>query len=145
MAAVRYVSLNPVRARLVPRAEDWPWSCVRAHLAGADDELVTVRPVLEREPCFARLLADERNEGFDALRRAEGTGRPVGAAGRGGGVRHASRAGVGQAHRAPGAGAETEGCRSGADGSVVTGILSVQSARYPETVDATPLWCRSCA
>ena len=32
IAAVRYVSLNPVRARLVARAEDWPWSSVRASL-----------------------------------------------------------------------------------------------------------------
>lgn len=32
--AVRYVSLNPVRARLVERAEDWAWPSVRAHLAG---------------------------------------------------------------------------------------------------------------
>jgi putative transposase len=30
--AMRDVSLNPVRARLVKRAEDWPWSSVRAHL-----------------------------------------------------------------------------------------------------------------
>jgi putative transposase len=35
--AVRYVSLNPVRARLVDAAEQWPWSSVRAHLATADD------------------------------------------------------------------------------------------------------------
>jgi putative transposase len=55
MAAVCYVSLNPVRARLVARAEDWPWSSVRAHLAGADDELFTVRPVLERTSSFAEL------------------------------------------------------------------------------------------
>lgn len=41
MAAVRYVSLNPVRARLVARAEDWPWSSAQAHLAGRDDGLVT--------------------------------------------------------------------------------------------------------
>jgi putative transposase len=53
MAAVCYVSLNPVRARLVARAEDWPSSSVRAHLAGADDRLVTVRPVLDRAPRFA--------------------------------------------------------------------------------------------
>jgi hypothetical protein len=33
---VRYVALNPVRARLVERARDWPWSSVRAHLAGED-------------------------------------------------------------------------------------------------------------
>jgi REP element-mobilizing transposase RayT len=33
--AVRYVTLNPVRARLVARAAAWPWSSARAHLAGA--------------------------------------------------------------------------------------------------------------
>ena len=32
--AVRYVSLNPMRAKVVKRAEDWPWSSVSAHLAG---------------------------------------------------------------------------------------------------------------
>ena len=31
LTAVRYVSLNPVRARLVRRAQDWTWSSVRAH------------------------------------------------------------------------------------------------------------------
>jgi hypothetical protein len=32
VAAARYVALNPVRARLVRRVQDWPWSSVRAHL-----------------------------------------------------------------------------------------------------------------
>ena len=31
--ALRYVSLNPVRARLVEQPQDWRWSSVRAHLA----------------------------------------------------------------------------------------------------------------
>jgi putative transposase len=47
-----YVSLNPVRARLVSRAEDWAWSSARAHLAGEDDSLVSMRPVLDRWPTF---------------------------------------------------------------------------------------------
>ena len=80
MAAVRYVSLNPVRAGLVARPEDWPWSSVRAHLAGVNDELVSVRPVLERQPCLSSILADDDEQGFAALRRAEGSGRPVGTA-----------------------------------------------------------------
>jgi REP element-mobilizing transposase RayT len=33
MLAARYVALNPVRARLVAEASDWPHSSVRAHLA----------------------------------------------------------------------------------------------------------------
>lgn len=79
IAAVRYVSLNPVRARLVARAEDWPWSSVRAHLAGQDDALVQVAPVLSRVADFAALLAPRRadDETFAKIREAEGTGRPL--------------------------------------------------------------------
>ena len=57
-SAVSYVSLNPVRARLVSRAEEWAWSSVRAHLAGEDDGLVSVRPVLDRWPTFRDLLRE---------------------------------------------------------------------------------------
>jgi putative transposase len=37
MAAVRYVELNPVRAGLAKRAEDWRWSSARAHVTGEPD------------------------------------------------------------------------------------------------------------
>jgi putative transposase len=79
VAAAEYVSLNPVRARLVSRPWDWPWSSVRAHLAGVDDALVSVRPVLDRIPDFKALLESGCENGFEALRHAEGTGRPAGA------------------------------------------------------------------
>ncbi|MGH6785983.1 MAG: transposase, partial [Novosphingobium sp.] len=52
-AALRYVALNPVRARLVARAADWRWSSVRAHLAGRDDHVVRVAPALDRVGDFA--------------------------------------------------------------------------------------------
>ena len=42
--ALRYVSLNPVRAGLTKRPEDWPWSSTRALIAGQDDHVVTVAP-----------------------------------------------------------------------------------------------------
>jgi hypothetical protein len=48
VAAVRHVSLNPVRARLTRKAEDWARSSVRAHLTTEDDELVSVAPALTR-------------------------------------------------------------------------------------------------
>ena len=80
-AAIRYVALNPVRARLAARAQDWPWSSTRAHLAGEDDGLVTVRPVLDRVESFASLIETEADDpAFTALRAAETTGRPLGAA-----------------------------------------------------------------
>ena len=81
MAAARYVALNPVRAKLVAHAEDWPWSSVGAHLAGRDDGLVEVAPLLER--CggrFADLIAEEPDPAkVAALRAAETIGRPLGA------------------------------------------------------------------
>lgn len=77
LTAASYVSLNPVRAGLVGHAADWVWSSVRAHLAGTDDGLVIVRPVLDRVSCFADLLLEDREEAFAALRRSEGTGRPL--------------------------------------------------------------------
>jgi putative transposase len=80
MAAVSYVSLNPVRARLVSRAEQWAWSSVRAHLAGEDDCLVSVHPVLDRWPNFEDLLLQDHVEAFTSLRKAECIGRPLGTA-----------------------------------------------------------------
>lgn len=79
IAAARYVALNPVRARLVAKAQDWPWSSVRAHLSGIDDALVTVKPFKDRIGDFAALIAaQEGDESFAALRSAEQTGRPLG-------------------------------------------------------------------
>ena len=78
MRAVRYVNLNPVRARLVSRPGEWKWSSVRAHLAGLDDALVMVRPILDRVPHFSDLLKPGPDEHFGDLRRAEGSGRPLG-------------------------------------------------------------------
>ncbi len=80
VTALRYVSLNPVRARLVRRPEDWPWSSVRAHLAGASDAFVNTAPALERVGDFAAFLGEDFDEAlsYAALRKAEGVGRPVG-------------------------------------------------------------------
>ena len=78
-AAARYVALNPVRALLVDRAGDWPWSSARAHLAGVDDGLVEVAPLLERLGEFGTFLGGEEDQqATRALRISETTGRPVG-------------------------------------------------------------------
>jgi putative transposase len=81
VAAARYVALNPVRARLVGRAEDWAWSSARAHLAGRDDALVRVAPLLDRIGRFCDLVdgdSDGDREAFAALRAAETSGRALG-------------------------------------------------------------------
>jgi len=88
MAALRYGALNPVRAGLAARPQDWPWSSVHAQLAGggadggSGDGVTDTAPVRARFPDFAALLAaEEDSEHLQALRRAESIGRPVGEAG----------------------------------------------------------------
>lgn len=80
--ASRYVGLSPVRAGLVARAEDWPWSSVRAHLSGRDDALVRTEPLrrqlLQNMPRFFE--TDVTEEGRRKLRCAAATGRPLGGA-----------------------------------------------------------------
>jgi putative transposase len=78
-AALRYIALNPVRARLAERAEAWPWSSVHAHLSGRADGLTDPTPVLARYPRFADLIeSGPDDEAFARLRRAESIGRPLG-------------------------------------------------------------------
>ena len=79
-AALRYVALNPVRAGLVARAQDWPWSSVRAHLARESDGIVAVEPALDRVGDFAGFLSEDFDEAmtYAALRKAESVGRPIG-------------------------------------------------------------------
>ncbi len=78
LASVRYVELNPVRAKLVKRAEDYRWSSARAHLDGKDDGLVKVKPMLDRVDNWMELLASGDQALFDELRMHERTGRPLG-------------------------------------------------------------------
>ena len=79
MQAARYVALNPVRARLVQRPQDWAWSSLRAHLDGRDDGLVTVAPLLERLGHVTALVDTEPEAvALARLRAAETIGRPLG-------------------------------------------------------------------
>ena len=79
-AALVYVALNPVRARLTDRAQDWRWSSIHAQLGlAASDGLTATAPVLERFPDLAdRIAAGEDQAMSERLRKAELIGRPIG-------------------------------------------------------------------
>ncbi|MEW5962236.1 MAG: transposase [Pseudomonadota bacterium] len=81
ISAARYVELNPVRARLVKTPEAWRWSSAAAHLAGRDDGLVSVAPLLEivggRGQWRKQLAHGLATEEVEAIRSAERTGRPL--------------------------------------------------------------------
>ena len=71
--------VNPVRAGLCARPGDWPWSSAAAHLAGRDDGLVAVAPLLELAGDWRALLDGGLDEAaLAAIRAHERTGRPLG-------------------------------------------------------------------
>ncbi len=79
LAAARYVELNPVRAGLVQDPAAYPWSSAAAHLAGRDDALVKVEPLLALVGNWKDfLLSGVTKEEIEGLRRHERTGRPLG-------------------------------------------------------------------
>jgi len=79
IAGARYIELNPVRAGLVKSARAWAWSSAKAHLAGKDDAVVSVAPLLDLVPDWRALLASEpKPEEREAIRAHERTGRALG-------------------------------------------------------------------
>lgn len=83
-ACVRYIELNPVRAGLAERAEEWPWSSARAHCGLAADSLLSPdRPFPGDIADWSRWLRepwDGRDEAAlaDDIRRCTKSGRPCG-------------------------------------------------------------------
>jgi putative transposase len=79
LACARYIELNPVRAGLVERPEQWPWSSVHAHLEGTMDGLVAAAPLIERVGDWrAFLAAGLARADHETIRSGERTGRPLG-------------------------------------------------------------------
>jgi len=77
--AVKYVELNPVRAKLCHRPDLWMWSSVHAHLNGRDDELVNVKPMLKRVGDWCNYLKTGSSEQAMLNIQNHGrTGRPLG-------------------------------------------------------------------
>lgn len=79
LAAARYVEMNPVAAGLVDRPADYRWSSAAAHLAGNDDALVMVKPLLELVGDWGGGFLTLTNEDeLAVLKRHECSGRPLG-------------------------------------------------------------------
>lgn len=76
---LRYAELNPVRAGLVERPEQWRWSSARAHLGLGPDGITDLAPMQSRIEDWRALLATGlRDSERDAIRAGERTGRPLG-------------------------------------------------------------------
>lgn len=82
-AAIRYVERNPVRAGMVGRAEDYPWSSAAAHCDLRADPLLAVEspwiPSLECIGNWSSWLAEGDDQpSTDLLRRNVNKGLPCG-------------------------------------------------------------------
>jgi len=79
IATARYIALNPVRAGLVKKPVDYPWSSARAHVQGEDDILVKTGPLSGRINNWQEfLLTASTKEEQKTIRCHERTGRPLG-------------------------------------------------------------------
>lgn len=80
--ALRYVLLNPVRAKLCAKPEQCLWSSAKAYLKNRDDGLTETAYMRELCPDIKTLLAEspEQEMADLLLRRAETIGRPLGSA-----------------------------------------------------------------
>jgi putative transposase len=80
VAAARYIERNPVRAGMVKRAWEWPWSSAAAHVAGRGDALIRPGGPLAAEVSnWRRFLAGKDDAATAELLRRHGrTGRPLG-------------------------------------------------------------------
>jgi putative transposase len=80
LAAIRYVECNPVRARLVKRAEAYSWSSAAVHAGLRADPLVSDSVVESTgiKDWAAWLREDADDETVERLRRHTRTGRPLG-------------------------------------------------------------------
>ncbi|MFT5889321.1 MAG: putative transposase [Zhongshania sp.] len=78
LATVRYVELNPVKAKLCTSVEMWPWSSANAHIQACDDHVVTVGPMLERVKHWQQYLAQENAKISASIKQFTTTGRPAG-------------------------------------------------------------------
>ena len=82
--AIRYVELNPVRAKLVGRAEDWTWSSARAHVSAKPDGLTDLGAVAGMHRNWKAMLRQGLESGdLDpaadaAIEAHQRTGRPWG-------------------------------------------------------------------
>ncbi len=77
-AVCRYVERNPLRAHLVGRAEDWPWSSLSARCSGSSTVPLAPWPIPEPLDWVARVNQEDASAELEAVRSSVAAGRPFG-------------------------------------------------------------------
>jgi len=80
LTLLRYVERNPLRAGLVQRAEDWPWSSLACRLAGGAVALRRLHPLpVTKTTDWLQWVTEPQTEAeLEALRRSVARVQPYG-------------------------------------------------------------------
>lgn len=78
LAVLRYVERNPLRANLVTRAEQWPWSSLAWRVSGHRPEILADWPTACPRDWLARVNRPQSKAEEDSLQRAIARGMPFG-------------------------------------------------------------------
>ncbi len=77
-AVVRYIEKNPVRAKIVEKAEDWKWSSAGQHIMGTRSDSIILCKWLSKAESDKYNKFIESEESDEEIRKATMTGRPLG-------------------------------------------------------------------
>jgi putative transposase len=77
-AAARYIEMNPVAAGIVSHPGEYQWSSASAHLAGQDDILTRVEPLLALVENWSDFLTLSSENEIATFLKHERSGRPLG-------------------------------------------------------------------
>ena len=87
LVVLRYIEANPIRAGLIARLADYPWSSYQAHGLGQADPLLSAMPVYEalgrtaaeRRSRWRRKVSSKSSEAeLQQIRQSLTTGKPLG-------------------------------------------------------------------
>jgi putative transposase len=81
LTVCRYVERNPLRAGLVARAEQWPWSSLARRVRGRGVDLLADWPTPEPPGWLEQVNGVETEGELEALRRSVRRGAPFGSEG----------------------------------------------------------------
>ena len=77
--AARYILLNPVKAKIVKRAEDYKWSSINHHTGKKNIDFIKDTMLKDTVGSWETFLQEKTTErDIVALRKHENTGRPLG-------------------------------------------------------------------
>ena len=77
--AIRYVERNPVRAKMVKKAEDYLWSSARFRVKKEENKLLSKYYLMDEIKDWSRYLGNEEDEGqLMRIRQQSLSGRPLG-------------------------------------------------------------------